>query len=553
MRSVLSSPDRPTTDFVAVFTEHARRHPDSPVVRQALGRGRYAVVTFRQLVDRADACAGALSAAGVGPGTRVCLLVPPGPQLGPLLLALARIGAVLVVVDPGMSPRQLADCLAEAAPEVFIGIPLAHAARTLLRWGRGSVRLPITVGRRYFWGGPTLDGLIAGSPPAVVPRAPVLDAVAAVAFTSGSTGPAKPVEFLGRHLAAQVELIAGVVDLAPGERWLSTFPPFALAGPLLGLELVVPDVDPVRSAMAPPGPLAAEIERSGVAGMFAAPATLDRLSRHCVDRGLVLGTLRLVLSAGASLTPRAVRRLRRCLAPDALLYSVYGATECLPVSAIESRELLDGPARAAERGEGTCVGRPLPGNTVRVIRVDDGPIDAWSDDLPAPPGGIGEITVTGPSTSERYPGRERHTALAKIRDGDRVVHRTGDLGRFDEDGRLWFLGRKSQRVRTPRGDLCTEQVEPVADTVPGVRRSALVGVGEPGRQVPVLCVEAERGADRRRITAEVLALLAPAGVRHVLFHRRFPVDARHRSKIVRERLARWAARRLPAPTPRETS
>lgn len=266
---------------------------------------------------------------------------------------------------------------------------------------------------------------------------------------------------------------------------------------------------------------------------------------------MTLDSVRLVLSAGASLSPRTVRRLRACLPQDALVYSVYGATECLPVSAIESRELLGEPTLAAQRGEGTCVGRPLPGNTVRIIRVDDDPIGTWSDDLLVPPGGIGEITVAGPSASERYPGRPVETAAAKIRDGDRVVHRMGDLGRIDDEGRLWFLGRKSQRVRTPHGDLCTEQVEPVADTVAGVRRTALVGVGSPGRQVPVLCVEAERGADHRAITADVLALFASyphtTGIRHVLFHKGFPVDARHRSKIVRERLARWAARHLPTP------
>lgn len=191
----------------------------------------------------------------------MCLLVPPGPELGALILALAGIGAVLVVVDPGLPKRALKACLAEAGPEVFLGIPLAHVARVLLGWGRDSVRLPVTVGRRWFWGGPTLDGLVGGTASGTAVQGVSPDAVAAIAFTSGSTGPAKPVEFRARHLAAQVALVSELVDLPPGSRWVSTFPPFALAGPMLGLSLVVTEVDPLRPAVTPPGPLAAEIRR----------------------------------------------------------------------------------------------------------------------------------------------------------------------------------------------------------------------------------------------------------------------------------------------------
>src|SRR3546814_13192187 len=74
----------------------------------------------------------------------------------------------------------------------------------------------------------------------------------------------------------------------------------------------------------------------------------------------------------------------------------------------------------------------------------------------------------------------------------RIVHRMGDLGYFDADGRLWFCGRKSQRVVTTTGTLCTEQIEPVFNVHPEVRRTALVGVGERGAQRPVLRSEGGR-------------------------------------------------------------
>ncbi|MGA5699446.1 fatty acid CoA ligase family protein [Peterkaempfera bronchialis] len=545
-------PDDTAADLTAAFEALRARQPDAVALHHPVRNGRYAELTYRQLTERCDAYTGALSHAGLRPGMRTCLMVPPGPDLAALVLALARLGVVPVLIDPGIARSALRRCLAEAAPDAFIGVPKAHAGRVLLGWARRSVRLPVTVGRRWFWRGPTLRALCAAAPDIPPPRADRSpDDLAAIAFTSGSTGVPKAVEYRARHLGAQLRLAREAFPLEPGTVGISTFPPFALAGPALGLTLVVPRMDPIRPASADPAVLVAEIGRFGASGLFGAPALLDSLSRYCADRALVLEPLRFVTSAGASLDPRTAERLRRCLPEDALLHSAYGATECLPLSVIESRELLGETRLPTERGHGVCVGRPLAANTVRVITVSDGPIPLWSDDLLAEPGAVGEITVAGPAVSERYFGRPQETALAKIREGDRIVHRMGDLGRLDEQGRLWLCGRTSQRVRTPDGDLCTEQVEPIANTVPGVRRSALVGVGAPGAQTPVLCVEAERGIRRSQrpgVAAEVLDRFAgyphTAAIRQVLFHPGFPVDIRHNAKIGRERLARWAAGRL---------
>jgi acyl-coenzyme A synthetase/AMP-(fatty) acid ligase len=127
----------------------------------------------------------------------------------------------------------------------------------------------------------------------------------------------------------------------------------------------------------------------------------------------------------------------------------------------------------------------------------------------------------------------------------------GDLGYLDSSDRLWFVGRKSHRVVTPAGVLDTIPCEGVFNTHPAVRRSALVGVAIGGETVPVLVVELERGArrrDRAQIVRELLEIGGRhehiAGIRHVLFHRSFPVDVRHNAKIGREKLARWAARKV---------
>jgi acyl-CoA synthetase (AMP-forming)/AMP-acid ligase II len=219
----------------------------------------------------------------------------------------------------------------------------------------------------------------------------------------------------------------------------------------------------------------------------------------------------------------------------------------LPVASIGSREVLSDTASGAAAGLGVCVGKPVPGATVRVIRITDAPIAKWSSDLELPPGEIGEITVRGPMVTAAYYNRPEQTALAKIADGDQVVHRMGDVGYLDTAGRLWMCGRKSHRVVTTEATLFSVPVEEILNQHEAVRRTALVGVGPKGTQKPVVLVEREpsaRAADEE-LVRELRALCdkheITKGVRSLrVFPGTFPVDVRHNAKIEREKLARWA-------------
>lgn len=202
--------------------------------------------------------------------------------------------------------------------------------------------------------------------------------------------------------------------------------------------------------------------------------------------------MRRVLSAGAPMTPAILERAQ-AMVPLAELHTPYGATEALPVASVGSHFLLEHGVRRTRDGAGVCVGKPVAGQDVRIIRIDDGPIAHWSDALLASPGEIGEITVRGPTVTARYHERPEATALAKIDhgDGQPVRHRMGDLGYLDDDGRLWFCGRKSQRVRVGATVHHTVPVEEVFNAHPDVKRTALVQVGQGADALPVLCVERE--------------------------------------------------------------
>jgi acyl-CoA synthetase (AMP-forming)/AMP-acid ligase II len=192
------------------------------------------------------------------------------------------------------------------------------------------------------------------------------------------------------------------------------------------------------------------------------------------------------------------------------------------------------------------VGKPAPGIEVAIIGITDDPIPRWSDDLRLQPGEIGEIVVKGPVVTPGYYNRERSTSLAKIRDGDALRHRMGDVGYLDDDGTLWMCGRKTHRVELSDGPRFTIPCEAPFNAHPAVFRSALVGVQRGGTTIPVLCVELEPGGRIDRDELRTIAKRHPhtAVIETFLFHDGFPVDVRHNSKIFREQLAAWAQEQL---------
>jgi len=286
--------------------------------------------------------------------------------------------------------------------------------------------------------------------------------------------------------------------------------------------------------------------------MFGSPALLDVLGRWGEANGLRLPSLKRVISAGAPVGIDVIRRITRMLEPGVQVFTPYGATEALPVTSIGSDEILSETYRATAEGQGVCVGRPCAGLEVRIVKITDEPITVWCDSLSLSDGETGEIVVRGNGVTREYYNRSESNALAKIADGTKGhFHRMGDLGYMDTKGRLWFCGRKSQRVITGSGVYFTVPCEAVFNAHPGVRRTALVPVVMDGKTTPALCVQLERelkAPERRRVEHELLELAAKyhhtRAIEKILFCSEFPVDPRHNAKIGRDKLALVAQRRL---------
>ena len=540
----------PHSDIVNIsrpLSEMARLQPDTPAI---IFPQKGCTLTFRELDQESNRIAVGLGRLGIGRGMKTALLVPPSPELFSLTFALFKAGAVPVFIDPGIGARNMKGCLAEAEPEAFIGIPKAHLARRLLGWGRRSIRLTVVVGGGSFWGGAPLSE-VRRSEVGDLPFAPadtLRNETAAILFTSGSTGPPKGAVYSHGTFAAQVDALREMYDIRPGEIDLPTFPLFALFAPALGMTALIPQMDFTRPGTVDPRQILGPAETYSATTMFGSPALLNRVSRFAEQNRIRLSTVKRVISAGAPVPASVLERFAALLPEDAEIFTPYGATEALPVSSIGSREVLGETGAMTGEGRGVCVGRPVRGISVAIIPISESPVEIWNDELMLPTWEVGEITVRGPQVSSAYLNRPEATRLAKIPDpSGSVWHRMGDVGYLDNSGRLWFCGRKAHRVVTARGPLYTIPVEGVFNTHPKVFRTALVGLGTPGNQQPVLCVELEQKRDKagqEQIRRELLEIGSAyphtKQIQAILFHPAFPVDIRHNAKIFREKLSLWA-------------
>jgi acyl-CoA synthetase (AMP-forming)/AMP-acid ligase II len=529
-----------------------------PRGRTVSGQIDYLALTFVELEIEVDAWVERLRAAGVVAGDRVLVMVKPGLPLIAAAFALFKHGAVPVIIDPGMGLKSFLSCVRRSQPRALLGIPLARVISRLFRPSFRSVTIRVAASaspvKRV---AKTASSSVHSPLPA---RECDEQDLAAILFTSGSTGAPKGVCYEHGMFEAQVRLIRATYAIQPGEIDLPMLPIFALFNPALGMTTVVPEINPSRPATVDPEKIVRAILQENVTNSFGSPTLWNKLADYCIEKSITLPSIHRVLCAGAPVPLELWEKSRRFL-PNGLLHSPYGATESLPISSISSAEIFalnsvfaEGSAQDSGHSRGACVGFPVPEIEVRVIAPMDGPIGKIAETQARSVNEIGEIIVHGPVVTKQYDSLPAATVSSKIaaQDGS-YWHRMGDTGFFDRDGRLWFTGRKVESVETIEGVLFTEPIEQIFRVDEAVARCALIGLGERPRQIPALAVQLKNSnlpeAERRRVAARLRerarADTQAREITRFFFHPSFPVDVRHNAKIHRLTLARWAATQKP--------
>ena len=486
--------DVPEAGIIELILGHAARSPGASALVVSGG-----VVSYGQLVARAAGYAARLRAEGLTAGSRVAVLMRPDGELFALVLAILAGGMSLIVVDGRSGAGRLLSSLREARPDVVIG------SRASMRWW--PLISALRRARRFTVGG-SVPGAARLVPmtnvkPAWLQSADTITSVGVIlSFSSGNTGRAKAVVRSLKVLLAQHRAIAATVPPERDEVNLPGFPLATLHNLCCGITSVIAPADLRTMSHADPAAIVSMIEHLGVTSLSGAPAYVARLAKYVIGRGIPIRAVRRIAVGGGPVGRALCDDIRRAF-PAAEACVIYGATECEPIASVDIDEV------AAARGDGFLVGRPVEGTDVVLLTATGTRAT------------VGEVVVRGPQVA-----------------GTESWHRTGDLARFDINGRLWLLGRAGAEVSHHGSTLHPYIVEAEALALGAVRAAALVAhdrapTGE-------LVIEPVRGADERALVADVRLMLDRIGLPFLPIRviDEIPMDARHASKVARPELIR---------------
>ncbi len=414
-------------NIVEVFAETAHRRSSHTALIDKERR-----FSFEELLAEVDRQAGRLRSAGFEAGVPTLVLMKNSAEFVALVFALFRVGAVPILVDPGMGLGRFLKVIEEVEPEGLVGIPRAFALKKM------SPKAFRTVRFEACWGHfPEVCDLRRGTSPDRISTAKAgPNDTAAILFTSGSTGPAKGVVYTHSIFTKQVDVLRDVYRFRLDDVDLPGFPLFGLFTAAMGVTGVIPDLDPSRPAQCSPFDLLTQIHRYGVTSLQGSPAIWKRVAAECTARKITLPLIRRLITFGAPISFEFLETWRR-IAPNARISTPYGATEALPLTDIDAEEILTTKAARNHNAAGMCVGKPLPLNKLRIVDYHRRPESLQ----PLAVGEVGEVAVTGPVVTKSYYRKSKATAKSKIPTEEGVWHLMGDLGYLDDQGRLWLVER----------------------------------------------------------------------------------------------------------------
>ncbi len=527
------------------ISEAAKLYPEKKSVvfskRKSDGSYEYPSYTFKEFEERSNQLANRFVKLGITKGTRTLLFVKPCLDFSIITFALFKVGAIPVLIDPGMGMKNLLSSIKQVEPEAMVSIGLVHWVRRLKPSSFKNIKIKISLNKV---GGSThyLYDHLENESKSFAPVSVSSDDYSAILFTSGGTGIPKGVLYTHGILNAQTDALKEMFDLNEKQTDIPGFPLFALFTLAMGMTSVIPDMDPTKPAQCDPAKIVKNIQDHKATFVAGSPSIWERVGRYCEQEKITLESIKYLVMFGAPVRIE-MHSLLKSIIPNGDTYTPYGATECLPVSLVSGSEILGKRKSSMLDGFGTCIGKAAPGIEIKIIKTTDIP-ELVIHEVPA--GEIGEIIVSGAQVTPAYFGMKKETERAKIMADGKLWHRMGDLGWLDKEGNLWFMGRKAHRVVTQHDTFYSIQVESIFNQHEDIKRTALIKLYKDGKVTPGLAIE--RFDKSTQITDTFLDDLKEISLKkdytkpvtHFFLHSGFPVDIRHNIKIDRAKLSAWA-------------
>ena len=511
-------------NIATLLQQHARQRPvqaaivDGPVHEQR-------VMTFAQLENDVGRFAALLKQRGLKRGDHALIFQTMSAELYVILIALFRLGMIAMFIDPSQGRAHIERCCQRVPPKLLVASSKAHLLRLVSRQLR---RIPVKMALGWWVPGAmnyrklyeqdTCDDIVDCSD----------DTPALMTFTSGSTGlPKAAVRSHGfllaqhRALAANLEHVAGEVDMV-------TLPIFVLANLASALTSEIADVDLRHPGKIDAAVVVRQLQRHDRVRSAASPAFYERLIAYCQRQSIRLNNVTRIDTGGAPVFPGLLAQLQS-IVPQAEIVAVYGSTEAEPIAHIHWQDVSPADLELMLQGRGLLAGRPVAEIDCKVIHdqfgTTIGPFEQTSFDWQCCAiNEVGEIVVAGDHVLPGYLDGQGDEET-KFRLDGRPWHRTGDAGYFDEQGRLWLLGRCMARIKDDKGELYPFAVETVARSDIHIQHAAMVSWQ--GKRVLVIQIMPGRELDIDSLHTK----LDWAALDEIKIMQRIPVDKRHNAKI----------------------
>ncbi|HET7172506.1 MAG TPA: AMP-binding protein [Gaiellales bacterium] len=460
---MIELPDTPLTPFVLRHVERLGRK--AALVDAGSGRA----ITYGDLPAEIAAAAGGLARAGHAPGEVVGVVLPNLPEFAVVFHAVLERGGVVTPVNPALTPAEMARQLEDARARYVI--TSADRAATV---SEAAGDAPVLL-----LGSPDLRGA------ELAPEPSGPDDLAALPYSSGTTGFPKGVMLTHRNLAANIVQVEGVFRCDEDDVLLAVLPYFHIYGLTVNMNFALArGATVVTMARFELQAFLEAIEAHRVTRAFLVPPILLALAKHpLVDRH-DLSSLDVIVSGAAPLDPGIAAVVAERL--GCRVVQGYGLTETSPVTHLPP----EGPVMVAKAGS---VGPPIPGTECRAVDIESGGRLAAGED--------GEIVIRGPQVMRGYLRDEAATAAAI--DADGWFH-TGDIGHVDADGWLFIVDRLKELIKVRGLQVAPAELEAVLQSHPAVADAAVVpSPDRHGGEVPKAFVVLRGEADLDDLRAYV--------------------------------------------------
>ncbi len=501
----------------------------------------YPAYSFSQLNTRINQYANKLTDIGVKPQDRALFFVKPNLDFAAITFALFRMGAIPVFIDPGMKKEYFLNAIEEVKPDVLLGVPKVQYYKRVRPDAFKHIRLSISTAFAPFQSAINLNNNLSSTKTDFDPYIPQDSDLAAILYTSGGTGKPKGVEYTHRIFLEQTKMLQQMFTLTADDIDIPGFPLFSFFTLALGMKSCIPDMDPSRPSEVDPKKLYQVISQQKATFLAGSPAIWDKLADYCLSAKLTLPSVRAIALFGAPISIKLHQKYSHIL-PNGTTYTPYGATECLPISNISGKYILNNFSQAYQTGSGICVGKPVSPVQINILTLEKDSLEITSDLKTAAVEQVGEILVQGPNMTTSYFQDPQKNAQTKLQIGSSVWHRMGDLGYLDKNGYLWFCGRKAHSLIYKSNYYFPIQVEAIFNKNPKVKKSALIK--NPVNDRPAVAIEPH---DPRTVLDSMFLMdlknLAQSyehtkGIQDFYIYNSFPVDTRHNIKIDRVELSK---------------